>query len=332
MLNRPLAVCAMPRDVRRMVLSKESWEDLTRHYDVADTEGVPWEEWQADPRTTVLLTGWNSRPVTDELLASLPNLELIAHAGGSVRALLPDAVWRRGIRVSTAASVNNEFVAQFAFAHIVLCLKGAFAVARQGKEHRSWPVWPEVLGTQGRRIGLVSYGSVARHLRAWLRGLDVEVCAWDPFVAAAELEGDGVRAMPDLATLFAECSVVSLHAPLIEGETEGMITEELLRLLRPGSSFINTARGALVDQDALVRVLQDRPDVQAVLDVTWPDPPERHSPLWDLPNALLTGHVAGALGSETLALGQAAVDEAIRFATGQPLDGEVSAESARLRA
>src|SRR5690606_15290585 len=95
----------------------------------------------------------------------------------------------------------------------------------------------------------------------------------------------------ELPELFRAADVVSLHTPLL-AQTRGMIDETLLRSMKPGASLINTARGPIIDHAALVRVLGDRPDLFAMLDVTDPEPLPPDHPLWTLPNAVLTPHIA----------------------------------------
>jgi phosphoglycerate dehydrogenase-like enzyme len=135
----------------------------------------------------------------------------------------------------------------------------------------------------------------------------------------------------DLPTMFSECDVVSLHAPLIPATT-GMITGELLARMKPGATFINTGRGALVKEEEMCEVLRQRPDLQAVLDVTYPDPPEANSPLKTLPNVFLTPHIAGSLGPECRRMGRMMMEEFQRFLAGQPLIHAVSREVAATRA
>lgn len=311
-----------------MVVSQDAWTELRAAADITQTHGEPWEQVDLPASTRALLTGWGTPPVTAAVLDRLPALEVVLHSAGSVRHLLTPEVWERGIRVATAAETNNQFVAEYTVAQILLALKGVHAVVAHGRTHRSHPPIRSLPGTRHQRIGLVSYGSTARRVRHLLRRLDAQVWTWDPHVDASDLAADDVQHAPDLATLFDTCQVVSLHTPLIPGVTEGLIGGDVLARLRPGATFINTARGAVVDEPALVRVLQDRPDVTAVLDVTWPEPPVPDSPLWDLPNVQLTGHVAGALGTETLALGDTVVAELRRHLAGEPLRHELSAEAA----
>jgi phosphoglycerate dehydrogenase-like enzyme len=133
--------------------------------------------------------------------------------------------------------------------------------------------------------------------------------------------------MTSLEKLFAASEVVSLHAPNIPA-TKGMITRSLLASLKPYATFINTARGAIVDEAGMTGVLAERPDLTALLDVTYPEPPAEDSPLYTLPNVFLTPHIAGSLAGECNRMGQLAVDECRRFINGEPLQWAISREMA----
>jgi phosphoglycerate dehydrogenase-like enzyme len=96
--------------------------------------------------------------------------------------------------------------------------------------------------------------------------------------------------------------------------------------------FLNTARGEVVDESGMIEVLRRRPDLQAVLDVTAPEPPAPDSPLYVLPNVVLTPHIAGSVEAECLRMGQAMVDEFVRYQAGQPLRWEITATGAEISA
>lgn len=280
----------------------------------------------------VLITSWGAPPLTGALLDELPALRVVVHAAGSVRKLVTDAVWERGLVVVSAADANNEPVAEFVYAQTVLALKDAHRRARHIVEKRELPPLDGIPGIYGQRVGLVSFGSAARKVADRLRRLDADVHAWDPYQDDGVFAGARVSRADDLRDLMAGCRVVSLHTPLIPGRTEKLVTGELLRLLPQGATLINTARGAVLDEDALVGVLADRPDLFAVLDVTTEEPPAPRSPLYSLPNVVLTGHVAGTVGGERRAMGRLVVDELRRVAAGSAPLHAVSARAARLRA
>lgn len=328
----PTLLVALAPEVKHSVLSQGSWEALCALGNVVETHGLAWADVDLPETTRVLITGWETPQVTSDVLDRLPALELVMHSAGSVRYLLPPDTWDRGIRVATAAASNNQFVAEYTAAQIMLSLKGVHKVVAHGRTHRAYPPVRVGPGTRRQRVGLVSFGSIARGVREALRRLDAEVWAWDPYVPDHELEAVGVHPAKDLATLFDSCVVISVHTPLIPGVTEGLVSGGLLSRLRDGATFINTARGAVVDEPALVELLQRRQDLTAILDVTWPEPPDPESPLWSLPNVWLTGHVAGALGTERLALGGTVAAEMARFIRGEALQYEVSGAVETLRA
>jgi phosphoglycerate dehydrogenase-like enzyme len=143
----------------------------------------------------------------------------------------------------------------------------------------------------GSTVGLVSLGMVGRLVRERLRPFDLRVVACDPYVTSEEAHVLGVDLIP-LEDLFASSEVVSLHAPWLP-ETEGMIQGSHLASMKRNATLINTSRGAVVREAEMVEILEARPDLWAVLDVTHPEPREPGSRLYDLPNVVLTPHIAG---------------------------------------
>ncbi|MCQ4205590.1 hydroxyacid dehydrogenase [Streptomyces longispororuber] len=287
--------------------------------------------WQAPPRTReelaaapdvlrdvdVLLTGWGAPVLDAALLERAPRLRAVFVAAGSVRHLTTPAFWARGIPIVSAAAANAVPVAEFTLAQVLLGLKQAHRIARDVASDRRFPRDPEVPGAYRARVGLWGLGHIGRLVAGHLARFDLEVVATDPAASPETARQAGVR-LADLDELFATCQVVSLHAPQLPA-TEGAIGARLLDSLRPGATLINTARGALIDEPAAVRVLRARPDLTAVLDVTHPEPPAPDSPLFTLPNVVLTPHIAGALGTERHRLGQLVLDELRRFTLAEPL-------------
>jgi phosphoglycerate dehydrogenase-like enzyme len=303
--------------------------------------GVQWADpgeslwsagWPADAAVAAVVTGWGTPPLDDDALDRMPALRAILHVGGSVREVLGADVWARGIQVTSAADVNNDAVADYVHAMILLSLKGSLRAGADMRRTGRLAGPSGGIGSVGAAVGLVSYGSIARKVRRRLRPLNAAVRAWDPFVPSADLEADDVVSVETLPELFRASMVVSVHAPLIPGQTEGLITGELLSSLPHGATFLNTARGALVDESAMVEVLTARGDLFAVLDVTSPEPPASSSSLWELPNVLLTGHTAGSVGTENRRMGASILRSLAEFAAGAPLPGAISAAAAMTRA
>ncbi|HEY8966604.1 MAG TPA: NAD(P)-dependent oxidoreductase, partial [Candidatus Methylacidiphilales bacterium] len=150
-----------------------------------------------------------------------------------------------------------------------------------------------------------------------LRPFSLEKLAYDPFIPAAAMEAIGARPAA-LEEIFARSDVISLHTAELP-ETEGMIGGELLGSMKPHATLVNTARGSVVDEEALCAVLARRPDLTAVLDVCRDEPPRAGSPLYHLPNVVLTPHIAGSLGNEVRRMADWMIEEFDAWRSGRPL-------------
>jgi phosphoglycerate dehydrogenase-like enzyme len=273
----------------------------------------------------VLLGGWGTKELTEEVLAPAPNLKLWVHAAGSMARMATDAVWKRELLLSTANDVLARGVAEFALAITIIVLKQVVPLNRALQGGASW--W-EVRDSHpvrelcSMRVGIAGFGRVGRHLARLLRVFrDLDIVVSDPFAPDALFEEYGVRRM-DLTELCATSEVIHNCVPDTP-KTRGLFSADLLRSMKDHAIFINTGRGATVDEAALIEELKTG-RIYACLDVTDPEPPELGSPFYTLPNCLLTPHIAGAVGNGRLLLGQFAVDEILRYLNGQPLEGEVS--------
>jgi len=275
----------------------------------------------------VLLSGWGCPRIDAELLSRAPRLRAIVHAAGTVKGHVDEVAWARGVRVSSAAAANAVPVAEYTLAAILLASKRAFRLQRLYRDVRGFRLWPrEVpapLGSLGRTVGIVGASRIGRLVLEWLRPFDFARLVHDPFLAPDEARALGAEPV-ELDALLARADVVSLHAPLLP-ETRGLLDRRRLALLRDGAVLVNTARGALVDMQALTDELASG-RIDAVLDVTEPEVLPADSPLYELPNVFLTPHVAGAMGAETQRLAALAIDEIERLARGEPLAHEVRRE------
>ena len=149
-----------------------------------------------------------------------------------------------------------------------------------------------------------------------LRDIQLAVLVFDPFLGDAEAAALGVEKVP-LDTLFARCNVVSNHLAN-NAETKGMLDYALFAKLPQGATFINTGRGAQVVEADLCRILRERPDLTAILDVTAPEPPAADSPFYSLDNCILTPHIAGSSGNEVHRMAAYMADEFARYMAGEP--------------
>ncbi|MFF1831314.1 hydroxyacid dehydrogenase [Paenarthrobacter sp. NPDC058040] len=270
-------------------------------------------------RTDILITGWNCATIDEAVLQGSPRLKYILHAGGTVKHHVTDACWERGIQVSTAAEVNAIPVAEYTVAMILLANKRILQVARKLHTEKTAvepdQVFPD-MGNYGKRVGIIGASKIGRHVIRLLAPYDLDVVVSDPYLDDAAAAALGVERV-SLDELVASSDVVSLHAPSLPS-TENLIHAGLVTKLKNGATFINTSRGELVDQDALLARIHQG-DLYAVLDVTtpWVLPPE--SAFYTHPNVLLTPHLAGSLGTELERMAASTIEEALRVARGKPL-------------
>ncbi|WP_246132625.1 hydroxyacid dehydrogenase [Devosia ginsengisoli] len=324
----PKLAFAMAADKTRHVFDEEALARLAQTCDIV--RAVPLEEFSsAEARAVldeidILVTGWGCPMVTAEVVKAAPNLKLIAHAAGTVKFTLDPVVYDAGIRVTHAADANAVPVAEFTLAAIIFANKRVFELRDRYRadpgRRSSYALMDEPIGNYHRTVGLVGASRIGRKVARMLQAFDFTVLLSDPFVKPDDPVLDGAE-LVDLDTLMARSDVVSIHAPSLP-TTRAMIGAGQLGLMKDGAAFINTARGALIDEAALIAELQSG-RIHAVIDVTDPEIPERGSPLYDLPNVFLTPHVAGAVGTERLRLGQMAIEEIERFVAGAPLEFEI---------
>ncbi|GAB3712688.1 hydroxyacid dehydrogenase [Mariniluteicoccus flavus] len=288
------------------------------------------DDWANAPglaETEVVVTGWMTPRLTPEVLERAPRLGAIVHCGGSVRFLVDPAAYDRDIVVSSQAVANAQPVAQHAIATIMLALKDAFALREDYRRTRGrWDREAAIrgIGVAGRTVGIVGCSTIGRLVVDGLRGLPLQVRAYDPTLADDDPVFETAERDTSLVELFSRSHVVSLHAPLLDA-TRRMVDATALAAMPDGATLVNTARGGVVDEGALITELATG-RVRAVLDVTVDEPPPANSPLWDLSNAFLTPHIAGAGGHELRVLGAGAVDEVERWVTGRPLQNLVTHE------
>jgi phosphoglycerate dehydrogenase-like enzyme len=279
--------------------------------------------------TEVILSGWGCPVLTSELLAAAPNLKLVLYGAGTIKSIVTDEFWVKGIPIVSAWHGNAVPVSEFALAQILLGLKSWWQHVAALRSEPGFRRLPMASG-YGSTVGLVSLGAIGRIMVERLRTFDVKIIAYDPYVSAEAGAALGVE-MVALAELFRRADVVSLHTPWLK-ETEGLISGEHIAVMKPYSTFINTSRGAVVREEEMIDALRSRPDITAVIDVTFPEPPANDSPLYTLPNVLLTPHIAGAVGPECRRMGQLMIAELERFLAGQPLKYAVSKEQAAIMA
>ena len=270
----------------------------------------------------VILGHWGCPPLDAAMLDRAPRLGLFAYAAGTVKMTLTDAVWDRDIRVTSGANANAEPVAEFTLAAILFANKGVLwrrgpadysAMAAMGD--RTW-------GNYGRTVGIVGASLIGRRVIELLAPFPhLKVTLYDPYVTPEEADSLGVAKL-ELDELCAGADVLSIHAPALP-ETMHMIGAAQLSALHDGATVINTARGPLIDHEALLAHLASG-RLYAILDVTDPEPLPADSPLLEMPNVWLTPHLAGSQGTDLTRMIDYVVEEIRRWSAGEPALNEVT--------
>lgn len=322
--KRPRAVYALAPERTRHVFAAEHHRRLAELCDIPDA--VPLQQ-LGDARAAellaeaeILITGWGCAPIGADMLERAPKLRLIAHAAGTVKTFIAPEIFAAGIQVTQAAAVNALPVAEFTLAAILFANKRVLRFRQLYAQNRAtrqaMSLADEPIGNYAKTIGIVGASRIGRRVIELLEPFDFDILLHDPFVTPAEAQVLGVTLL-ELDELIRRCDILSLHAPSIEA-TRHMIDARRLSLLRSGATLINTARGALIDHAALeAELVSGR--IDAIIDVTEPEVLPADSPLYALPNVLLTPHVAGALGSERERLGGLIVGEIEHYVRGEPL-------------
>ena len=330
MTNRPLAALAMMPGVEHQLFTPTTRDELESLVALVEASAVDLNRLPADALgdIEILVGSWGCNVLDEALLARMPKLQLLAYAAGSVKHTVTPTTWDHGVVVSSAAAANAVPVAEFTFAAIVMIAKDVFRFRDRHRESRGRDPVSGVgptgeLGTRGLRVGVIGASAIGRLVVERLATLDGSVAVSDPFLDDGAARVLGIALM-DLDDLFSWADVVTVHAPALPS-THHLVDAERLARMHDGAWLVNTARGSLVDTEALTRECVGG-RLNALIDTPDPEPLPTDSPLYDLPNVVLTPHIAGSMGNEISRMGDLAVAEVRRHLSGEPLAHEVHAE------
>jgi len=323
--HRPRAVVAMNPPALAENLFGPHRARLTG---LVDVSGEVLTEFGSDSARTlladaeILLAGWGCPRVDVAMLDLMPRLGAVVFAGGTASAVLDtDEAVRRGIVFTNAGEGNAQAVAEYTAATIVLAGKRARYAERIYREGRAYVDREAELvdtGNFGRTVGLVGASRIGRRVAQLLMPTDMRVLVYDPYAQDSDVRALGAEKV-DLDVLLAASDIVSLHAPATP-ETDHMIAAREFALMRDGAVIVNTARGSLIDHEAMRPHLRSG-RIDAILDVTEPEPLPPDDELWSLANVTLTPHIAGATGNELHRLGRDVIDEVARYVAGEAFIG-----------
>lgn len=290
-------------------------------YKKADVLSRPTEFSDVD----LIFSTWGMPEFTvDEIRSCFPSLKCLFYGAGTVQSFARPFL-SCGVKVFSAWAANAVPVAEMTTAQIILANKGYFLSSRlyhsEGKKEAT-NAFEKCRGNYGETVGIIGAGMIGKLVIKMLKSYNLNVLVFDPFLSDEDASELCVKKV-DLHTLFAESFVVSNHLAN-NPATVGMLNYALFSAMRENAVFINTGRGAQVVEDDLVRILRERNDLTALLDVTNPEPPVSGHPFYTLPNCLLTPHIAGSAGDEVARMGKYMLCECKAYLSGASVKYEIT--------
>lgn len=286
------------------------------------------EQVMADPAAFAdvdyLFSTWGMPAMTEaEIRAAFPKVKCLFYSAGTVQAFARPFL-NCGIRVFSAWAANAVPVAEYTLAQIILANTGYFHTsvpASQGDAMGSRYIRDQFPGNYGVNVGIIGVGMIGGLVIEMLKNYKLNVLAYSPSLTEEKAARMGVK-RATIDEIFATCQVVSNHLANLP-QTVGILKKEHFASMLPYATFLNTGRGAQVVEADLIEVLQQRPDLMAVLDVTDPEPPLEGSAFYELPNCILTPHIAGSMGLEVHRMSEYMVTQFNNVVQGLPTQYEV---------
>jgi len=317
-MHKPTIAVTIGKHHYRRMLNQTAWDALALFADVIHQQGP---EPAAKPDLLALLpaadgciTSWGVAPLDADVIAAAPRLKALAHMGSSVNRFVSDALWERGIHVTSAGPALARDVAETTLGLMIVGMKRLWPLGQHVRAGgwRASNYWPS-RELHGKTVGIVGASHVGRHVIELLHPFSVQVLLYDPYVAEDEAARLGVT-LVEMDELARRADIVSLHAPA-KPDTYHLLNAARLALMKDDALLINTARGTLIDEPALIAELRQG-RFFAFLDVTDPEPPAATSPLRHLENVVITPHSAGCI-EDCGRMGEMAVEELRRFFAGE---------------
>lgn len=279
------------------------------------------------------VTGWGSPALCETILSKAPKLKLLIHLGGSIYDYATPEMWERGIRVIAGNDIMAESVAEATLCYTLAAYRDLPRICNGMKLDGGWqsphPLGWTNRGLRGKTVGIISYGAVAKHFVRMLQPFAVNILVYDIKPVSEEDKREYGITQVSLETVFKESDIVSLHTPLND-KTYRMIGKEHFGMMKDRALFVNTARGAVIDEEALIEELKTG-RICAALDVYDKEPLDKESPLRGLPNTLLMPHMAGPTYDLRSYTTESLLNEATEFIErGAELRSEITREMAEV--
>lgn len=314
-MSRPKVGILVGKSLRKQIFSKaelkklEGFSDLKINPEDQDLKGEAAADFLRDMDGAI--SSWGSGILTPTILETATKLKIWAYCAGTVKGKICDEAWEKGVVVTSAAPAIADDVAEMTMGFITIGLRRVIPFMRQMRENSQ--VNKKMSRSLFRRtVGVISASQVGQRVMRLLRPYEVRILLFDPYVEEFQVKEEFGAELVDLETIARESDVVTCHAPKLE-ETFHLLNRTHFKLMKDDAVFVNTSRGANVDEKALVEELKSG-RLFAFLDVTDPEPPGPGNPLRRLPNVVLTPHIAGQRSFRVGALG---VEELKRFFSGE---------------
>lgn len=275
-----------------------------------------------------VLTGWGNKMLDKQVLEGNDRLQLIVHTGGTVGNLVDNYAYEKGIRVFSGNRLYAESVAEGTIAYMLMALRRIPDYVdgmRQGGWRTEAAVWEGLLD---KTVGIVGMGTISSFLIKMLLTFRVKIKVYSHYGLDQEYKDKYHCQEATLEEIFSTCDIVSIHSAL-NAQNRGLIRKEHFEMLKDDALFINTSRGDVIDEQAMIEELQKN-RFRAVLDVYHKEPPVADSPLRSLPNVYAIPHMAGPTLDRREWITRALVDEMRRFFEGEEeFELEITKEQAK---
>ncbi len=306
------------------VYASDALAKIRKFYRLEDTVYTA-EHLKTQDFTTVeaIFSTWGMPVLQEEQIKTLfPALKYLFYAAGSVQAFAKPFL-ACGVRVFSAWQANAVPVAEYTVAQVLLANKGYFQLAKTADKSyaQAAATFRFYHGNYGAKVGVLGDGAIGSMVIDELLRHDLQVYVYSIAMTEEQAQKRGVK-LASLSQIFEECDVITNHLA-DNAQTKGILSADLLKKMKDYATFINTGRGAQVDELALCQILKDNPTLTALLDVTYPEPPVKDSPLYALPNAFLTPHIAGSAGYEVQRMASFMADSCECVQNGKPTANEV---------
>ena len=320
-MTKPTVLIAIGQAHYKRMFSQAAFDALSEFANVVHHEGQePTTKEELIPLVAdadAIITSWGVATLDADVMVAGPKLKAMAHMGSSVKRFVSDAFWERGMHLTSAGITLARDVAEATLGLMIVGQKRIWPLGQHVRDGgwRDSPAWDKWFSRElfRKEVGIIGASNVGRYVIELLKPFDAKVLLYDPFVSGEEAVKLGVEKV-ELDELLRRSDVVSLHAPANE-HTYQMLNTEGLASMKDEALIVNTGRGTLIDEKALIKELE-KGRFFAFLDVTDPEPPTADSPLRTLDNVVVTPHIAGCI-ENCNRMGELAVEELRRFFAGE---------------